>query len=240
MKEAVANMVVSCIALVPAAGIGRRMDEKLPKQYQCTAGKPLLFYTLLALSKVPEITQLAVVLAPCDAYFDQFDWSIFKSLLVLRVGGESRFQSVKLGVAALHQQYPIRSQDWLLVHDGVRCCIRPDQVTYFIQTLQEDEVGGVMAIPVLDTLKKTNAESKIIQTVERSNLWLAQTPQMFRAHLLMRALEQEIEATDEASAVECLGYQPTLVKGATNNIKVTYPADLALATVFLASSEDLT
>lgn len=226
--------MTQCIAMVLAAGLGKRMNPEIPKQYQLVKSKPLLFYTLNTLFKTPEINQIAVVIAPDDLYFDQFDWSMFDSLIVLRVGGISRFKSVQQGFEALNQIYTIEPQDWLMTHDAARCCIQHNDISDFINYLKPHKVGGLFAIPVSDSLKKIQ-QGLVSQTMNRAHLWLAQTPQMFRAVLFAKALQKEGDFSDEAEAIEKLGYKASIVMGSRSNIKITYPNDLNFAQSFLAS-----
>ncbi|RQW26552.1 2-C-methyl-D-erythritol 4-phosphate cytidylyltransferase [Rhodobacteraceae bacterium CH30] len=223
------------IALVPAAGSGSRFGAPSPKQYLQLLGKPLMWHTLSVLAAVPAITRVVVVISPEDEWFDSFDWAIPK-LEVLRVGGASRAASVRNGLAALGAA----GDDWVLVHDAARCCLTVPMVERLIARVADDEIGGLLALPVADTVKRATSDGHVSKTVSREGLWLAQTPQMFRCAQLLRALKDGTEAavTDEASAIEMLGLQPRLVEGEAQNFKVTYPADLALARAILASSKE--
>ncbi|MCW3481227.1 2-C-methyl-D-erythritol 4-phosphate cytidylyltransferase [Neisseriaceae bacterium JH1-16] len=226
-----------CVALVPAAGFGQRFGSPTPKQYLDLVGRPLMAHTLATLAAVPAIDLVAVVVSPGDEWFDGFDWSGIAKLTVLRVGGASRAQSVQNGLSALRADGRLADADWLLVHDAARCCVSVELVERLIATLADDPVGGLLALPVPDTVKRADAAGRIAATVSRSGLWLAQTPQMFRAATLAEALEQGASdaITDEASAVEALGLAPRLVEGDAQNFKVTYPRDLALAAAILAA-----
>lgn len=226
--------MTQCIAMVLAAGLGKRMNQEIPKQYQLVKNKPLLFYTLNTLFQTPEINQIAVVIAPDDSYFDQFDWSMFDSLIVLRVGGISRFKSVQQGFKALSKIYTIESQDWLMTHDAARCCIKRNDISDFINYLKPNKVGGLLAIPISDSLKKIQ-QGSVSQTMNRADLWLAQTPQMFRAIFFVKALQKIGNFSDEAEVIEKLGYKPSVVMGSRDNIKITYPSDLNFVETFLAS-----
>jgi 2-C-methyl-D-erythritol 4-phosphate cytidylyltransferase len=223
------------IALVPAAGSGSRFGAASPKQYLQLLGKPLMWHTLSTLAAVPAIDRVVVVVSPEDEWFDGFDWSIPK-LEVLRMGGASRAASVRNGLAALAAQ----GDDWVLVHDAARCCLTVAMVERLISRVADDEVGGLLALPVADTVKRADNHARVSKTVSRDGLWLAQTPQMFRAGQLLRALaaERESAITDEASAIEMLGLKPCLVEGEAQNFKVTYPADLVLARAVLASRKE--
>lgn len=226
------------IALVPAAGAGRRLGGDIPKQYLSLAGRPLLWHTLQALSALPEVEQVAVAIAPDDEWFETFDWPQEK-LLVLRQGGATRALTVRQGMAALLAQHVLDEQDWLLVHDAARCCLSTALVERLIAELTGDPVGGLLALPVADTVKFADDEQRVARTVPRDGLWLAQTPQMFRVGLLQQAFTADSEGlcTDEASAVEALGLAPRLVAGTPLNFKVTYAQDLALATVLLGLAQ---
>lgn len=220
-----------CVALVPAAGSGARMGSAQPKQYLALCGQALLLHTLAALLASPALQQVAVVLSPEDGWFDALTLPLDPRLVVLRCGGASRAETVRNGLLAL----PQAEDDWVLVHDAARPCLQAADTARLIAALQDDPVGGLLALPVADTLKRADAAGRVAATVPREQLWRAQTPQMFRYGLLLRALSTEAGAqiTDEASAIERLGLAPRLVLGSERNIKVTYPHDLALAARWL-------
>ena len=217
-----------CVVLVPAAGSGSRFGQPTPKQYTALAGQPLLAHTLRTLCAEPRVDQVWVVISPEDDWFDQFDWPDAK-LGVLRHGGATRAETVRNGLAAL----ALADDDWVLVHDAARCCLPADALTRLIDTLDTDPCGGLLALPVADTLKRDDGQQGVAATVARDGLWQAQTPQMFRYARLSEALEQCTAVTDEAGAIEMLGLQPKLVRCDSTNLKVTYPADLALAAMIL-------
>ncbi|MGD1826056.1 2-C-methyl-D-erythritol 4-phosphate cytidylyltransferase [Chromobacterium violaceum] len=223
------------IALVPAAGSGSRFGAPSPKQYLQLNGKPLMWHTLATLAAVPDVDEVAVVISPQDEWFDDFAWDLPK-LSVHRVGGASRAQSVASGLAAL----ACADDDWVLVHDAARCCLSVAAVERLIAALSGHAVGGLLALPVPDTVKRADIDRHVAATVPRNGLWLAQTPQMFRAGLLARALSSAAaeDITDEASAVERLGVKPLLVEGDAQNFKITYPRDLALARAILAARDE--
>ncbi|VEB41292.1 2-C-methyl-D-erythritol 4-phosphate cytidylyltransferase [Chromobacterium violaceum] len=223
------------IALVPAAGSGSRFGAPSPKQYLQLNGKPLMWHTLATLAAVPDVDEVAVVISPQDEWFDDFAWDLPK-LSVYRVGGASRAQSVASGLAAL----ACADDDWVLVHDAARCCLSVAAVERLIAALSGHAVGGLLALPVPDTVKRADIDGHVAATVPRNGLWLAQTPQMFRAGLLARALSSAAaeDITDEASAVERLGVKPLLVEGDAQNFKITYPRDLALARAILAARDE--
>ncbi|MBI5429249.1 MAG: 2-C-methyl-D-erythritol 4-phosphate cytidylyltransferase [Nitrosomonadales bacterium] len=217
-------------ALVPAAGFGARMGNELPKQYLPLAGQPMIFHALNTLCANPEIATVFVVLAPDDTLFHSYDWSRFgDKLQPLYCGGEMRSDTVMNGLLASE----IEPDDWVLVHDAARPCLTQAHLAKLIAELRDDPVGGILAVPVADTLKRADALQRIECTESREKLWQAQTPQMFRAGLLTQALLQCRSVTDEASAVEALGLQPKLVAGDSSNFKVTYPQDLRLAELLL-------
>ena len=225
-------------ALVPAAGSGARMGAALPKQYLALAGRPLLYHTLKQLCACAEIERVFVVLAAGDRFFAQQDWQPFADRLEpLYCGGAARAVSVFNGLLAVHDL--LAADDWMLVHDAVRPCLPADALQRLIDTLRNDAVGGLLALPVVDTLKRADAAGLVMQTEPREALWQAQTPQMFRYRALLEALRacDPALATDEASATEHLGQRPRLVNGDTRNLKVTYPHDLELAALILNSME---
>lgn len=225
-------------ALVPAAGSGARMGAAFPKQYLALAGRPLLYQTLRQLCACAAIERVIVVLAPGDDFFAQQDWQPFADRLEpLYCGGAARAASVFNGLTAVRDL--VDADDWVLVHDAVRPCLPAAALTRLIETLADDAVGGLLALPVVDTLKRADAAGRVIKTEPRDGLWQAQTPQMFRYRALFEALRAIDPAltTDEASAMEALGLQPRLVTGDTRNLKVTYPHDLELAALILERME---
>jgi len=217
-------------ALVPAAGFGARMGHELPKQYLPLAGQPMLFHAINTLCVCAEIATVFVVLSPEDTLFHTYDWSQFgDKLQPLYCGGETRADTVLNGLMVAE----VEPDDWVLVHDAARPCLTNDNLLNLIKELKDDAVGGILAVPVADTLKRADAEGRIASTEDRAGLWQAQTPQMFRAGLLAQALQQCKTVTDEASAIEALGLHPKLVAGDSSNFKVTYPQDIKLAELIL-------
>jgi len=217
-------------ALVPAAGFGARMGNELPKQYLPLAGKPMLAHALATLCACGDIKTVFVVLAPDDAQFRTYDWSRFgDKLQPLFCGGETRAESVANGLLACE----LEADDWVLVHDAARPCLSRTQLAKLISELRDDPIGGILAVPVADTLKRADAQQRIACTEPREGLWQAQTPQMFRAGLLAEGLARCHHVTDEASAIEALGLQPKLVASDSSNFKVTYPQDIELAELLL-------
>jgi 2-C-methyl-D-erythritol 4-phosphate cytidylyltransferase len=225
------------LAIVPAAGVGTRLPGEAPKQYRHLAGRPMLWHAVRAVC-VPPVRSVAVVLSPGDSQFDQYDWSAFAGRLQpLFCGGATRRDSVYNGLVALMDE--LDPGDWVLVHDAARPCLPEADLRALVAQCEGDEVGGLLAFPVADTVKKAGKDEggaqRVAATEDRSQLWLAQTPQMFRAALLAQALRQATgPVTDEAAAVEQLGLRPRLVAGSRENIKVTYPEDMAIAESILS------
>ncbi|MDH0866250.1 2-C-methyl-D-erythritol 4-phosphate cytidylyltransferase [Mitsuaria sp. GD03876] len=222
-----------CFALVPAAGVGSRSGADRPKQYVPLAGQALIAHTLAALGAVARIEATLVVLSPED---DQFESAVpgfaGERGWIARSGGATRADSVAAGLQALRER-GVQPHDWVLVHDAARCLVRPAWIDALIDACADDEVGGLLALPVADTLKDAataDGAARVAATVDRRGKWAAQTPQMFRLGLLAPALAGPLDGiTDEASAVEALGHAPRLVEASMENFKVTYPADFALA-----------
>ncbi len=235
---------MSYFALVPAGGSGSRMGGGLPKQYLPLAGRPLIWHAVAALARVPRIVGVFVVIAADDSDWPASEMAVFGDRVqVLRCGGETRAESVANGLRGMAQRVPDIAEHWVLVHDAARPCLTTVQVDALIDAVGDDEAGGILAIRVADTLKRGMArdagasDTRISATVPREGLWQAQTPQMFRHRLLLDALDFAPQVTDEASAVEALGLHPHLVEADATNLKVTYPRDLALAALILASRE---
>ena len=224
-----------CHALIPAAGIGARAAGDMPKQYRDLCGEPMLAHAVAALAKVVEIDSVTVVLAPGDAWDESPAAHRLASRHGPRVrfehcGGATRAASVANALARLEFSAP---EDWILVHDAARPCLDAEAVRHLIETLADDAIGGLLAVPVADTVKRASADGRVAATVPREDLWLAQTPQMFRKALMQRAYACFPGATDEAGAVEALGLFPRLVRGHFANMKVTYPGDFSLAEAIL-------
>jgi 2-C-methyl-D-erythritol 4-phosphate cytidylyltransferase len=219
-------------AIVPAAGQGTRIGDPVPKQYIPLAGKPMVFHCLEALSKVSRIERIFVVLAPGDRYWSHHDWSALAARVeALPAGGAHRPQSVLNALKMLDGR--IAKDDWVLVHDAARPCIETELVEQFLDELGDDPVGGLLAMPLADTLKSADEGQRVAATIPRLNLWRAQTPQMFRYDMLRRGLETRPDATDEAQAIEALNQSPRLVEGENGNLKVTFAEDLAIAEMIL-------
>ena len=223
-------------ALVPAAGTGTRLGDALPKQYLDVAGRPLIFHALDALSKISRIDDVMVVLSPVDNHWQNYQvhWTLFGAKVsTLMVGGISRGETITNGLNAAATRLGINANDWVMVHDAARPCIRPELIEQFIDELENDPVGGLLALPLNDTIKYDDGNLRVEKTIPRERLWRAQTPQMFRFGLLRQALARCPQATDEAQAIESLGHQPKLVMGDSANLKVTYAPDLKLARMLL-------
>jgi 2-C-methyl-D-erythritol 4-phosphate cytidylyltransferase len=220
-------------AIVPAAGQGTRMGDAVPKQYFPLAGRPMMSHSIEALASVSRIVSVCVVLSPLDRYWKEHDWSgLGAKVEPVFAGGRHRADSVASGLAHLGER--IARDDWVLVHDAARPCIRPELIEQFLDEIGDDPIGGLLAIPVADTLKSADENLRVAATIPRLNLWRAQTPQMFRHELLQRGLEKKPDATDEAQAVESVGYSaPRLIQGVDSNIKVTFAEDLVLAEMIL-------
>ncbi len=216
-----------CFALVPCAGVGARAGLDGPKQYQQVAGRPMVAHTLAALAAVARIEATLVVLAPTDDAFERL--AVAGPLCwIERRGGATRAESVANGLQALAGR-GARAEDWVLVHDAARCLVRPEWIDALIDACLGDAVGGLLALPLADTLKSEQG-GRVQATIDRRGKWLAQTPQMFRLGALRDALAHAgTGVTDEASAMEGIGLAPKLVPGPLENFKVTYPADFALA-----------
>ncbi len=222
----------SYFALVPAAGSGTRMGSERPKQYLPLVGKPLIYHSLATLCAVERIAKVFVVLAPDDAEWRKHDWSALgPKLTPLFCGGATRAESVRNGLRSTAAQ--VAAQDWMLVHDAARPCLATWHVNTLLDEVGGEDAGGILAVPVADTLKRADGQRHIAATVSRDFLWQAQTPQMFRHAYLRRALEAHPEVTDEAGAMEALGFHPKLVAADATNFKVTYPLDLHLAWLIL-------
>jgi 2-C-methyl-D-erythritol 4-phosphate cytidylyltransferase len=219
---------------VPCAGIGARAGEGAPKQYRPIAGRPMVAWTLEALHRVGRVERTLVVLAPGDARFERHvpAFEDHGGWISLR-GGATRAQTVANGLDELAAR-GVHAHDWVLVHDAARCLLRPEWVDRLLDACIDDAVGGILALPVADTLKHER-DGRVAATLERTGCWAAQTPQMFRLGALRDALAHAgAYVTDESSALESLGYSPRLVPGDLANFKVTWPSDFELAAQLLA------
>jgi 2-C-methyl-D-erythritol 4-phosphate cytidylyltransferase len=227
---------VATFALIPAAGTGTRFRGGAPKQYLRLAGKPMLWHAVASVCVAP-VESVFVVLAPEDREFAHHDWSAFAGKLEpLYCGGESRRDSVYNGMVAA--MAAVDPEDGMLVHDAARPCLPRRDLDSLIAEVREDAIGGILALPAAETVKKAAKDEsgalRVAGTEDRSQLWLAQTPQMFRCGLLLQALKKaKATVTDEAGAVEQMGLKPRLVAGSRENIKVTFPEDLNIAEAIL-------
>ncbi len=217
------------IAIIPASGVGSRMNATLPKQYMKLQGKTILEHSLALFLQHEKIQKVIVAVSQADEFYQ--DLAILKSDKIQIVyGGETRADSV---FNALKE---VNDEAWVLIHDAARPCLKRSDLDKILQT--SDLNGGILATPVVDTMKRANTQSQIIKTEDRSTLWRALTPQFFNAGLLKKALMSAFQnnetVTDEASAMELLGYAPQLVEGRSDNLKITRPEDLALAEFYLA------
>ncbi|MEO8543358.1 MAG: 2-C-methyl-D-erythritol 4-phosphate cytidylyltransferase [Burkholderiaceae bacterium] len=219
-------------ALIPCAGRGTRTGSALPKQYQPVAGRALVLHTLAAFAGVPRLAHTLVLLAPHDGWFAQLDLTPTPGCSAVECGGTTRAGTVTNGLAALRAR-GAADQDWVLVHDAARCLVTPALIERLIDACRDDPVGGLLATPASDTVKRVAAD-RVAQTVDRSLYWLAQTPQMFRLAALEHAMHAAGDSvTDESSAIEAQGQAPRLVPGERANFKVTVAQDFILAEAML-------
>jgi 2-C-methyl-D-erythritol 4-phosphate cytidylyltransferase len=225
--------------IIPAAGTGSRMANVLPKQYMPLAGKPLISHTIEVFFNNPRISSIHVALSPDDAFWRSLSLDPASKLKLHYTGGYSRSETVLNTLQAACKSAQIAENDWVLVHDAARPGLTNELLDNFLNTLQHDDIGGLLALPVADTLKQADTTNRTEKTIPRDGLWQAQTPQMFRAETLKKALQHFVGApTDEAQAIEALGLSPKLVQGELRNMKVTYPQDLALLELLLAAQKN--
>ena len=226
--------------VIPAAGVGKRMRADRPKQYLPLGDGSVLEQTIAIFNRHPKIAGIVVVVTEGDPYWAELNVECSVPLLVAN-GGTERCHSVLNGLELL-QQHATESDDWVLVHDAARPCLRQGDIDHLINELYDDEVGGILAVPVRDTMKRDDGAGRIAHTEDRNGMWHALTPQMFPMSLLRESLQQALadgfEVTDEASAIEHSGRRPKLVEGHADNIKITRPEDLALATFFLQQLQE--
>ncbi|KEI72052.1 2-C-methyl-D-erythritol 4-phosphate cytidylyltransferase [Endozoicomonas elysicola] len=227
-------------AVVPAAGVGRRMNVDIPKQYLEIKGKPLIEHTLGRLLDFPHLERIVVVLDREDEYHQSIEL-MRNARIQLAEGGDERYHSVLSGLRVLLDMAD--PNDWVLVHDVARPCIRRSDLDWLVNQLHEHPVGGLLGSPVTDTIKKAGSDDVVSETVDRQGLWHAMTPQMFRLGMLhdamAKAIADKMPVTDEASAIEYSGKQPVMVEGHADNIKVTRGTDLALASLYIEQQSKL-
>lgn len=219
-----------CWVIIPAAGIGTRMQADRPKQYLTLKNKPLLTHVIDLFSAQSDIEKVVVVLNAKDHWWPQLSLSHPKKVLTV-MGGKERVHSVLLGLEFL--KYFASEDDWVLVHDAARPCVQSKDITRLMQEIKDHPVGGLLGLPVVDTLKRVNENDEVVETISRNQLWQAQTPQCFRYGILKNALESALQnnqiVTDESSAIELSGLKPKMILGDARNIKITFPEDLELA-----------
>lgn len=223
-------------AVVPAAGAGKRMGAAVPKQYLRLGARTVLEHTLWRLAGHTLIQRVVVAISAGDEYFEELRASL-PDKITTAAGGAERCHSVLSALHALTAH--AAPDDWVMVHDAARPCVRVADLDSMLDTLGDDAVGGILAAPVRDTLKRCDASGAIIATVDRTQLWHALTPQMFRLGTLIHAIESALAdgviVTDEAQAIERIGLTPRVVAGSADNLKITHPEDLALAGMILAA-----
>jgi len=221
-------------AIVPAAGVGARMGASLPKQYLKLEGKTILEHTVERLLEIPYLKGVVLVINPFDEILPTLELIHHPKIQIVE-GGQERCDSVLNGLYALENR--LQPLDWVLVHDAARPCVELQDIDQMVVELEEHLVGGILGVPVSDTVKRLNENYGIEETVDRRVLWQAQTPQMFRYGILLQSLRQALQAgetiTDEASAVELANYVPLMVEGRRDNIKITRPEDLPMAELIL-------
>ena len=201
------------------------MQNALPKQYLPLAGKPMISHVIQVFFNNPRIASIHLALSPDDGFWRSLTLNPESKLHLHYTGGASRSETVLNTLAVID----VADEDWILVHDAARPGLSTALLEVLLDALQDDAVGGLLAMPVADTLKQSQLENRVKKTVSRQHLWQAQTPQMFRYATLKKALSDfDGSATDEAEAVEALGLQPKLVQGELANLKVTYPQDLEM------------
>jgi 2-C-methyl-D-erythritol 4-phosphate cytidylyltransferase len=225
------NQLIKCWAVVPAAGVGKRMQADRPKQYLPLAGKTVIEHTLSRLLESAAFEAVAVAISEEDPYWPELEISQHPKVITAP-GGKERADSVLSALKSLQDK--ANENDWVLVHDAARPCLTSSDIHLQIDTLKNDEVGGILALSSHDTLKHVDGDT-ITATIDRKQVWRALTPQMFKYGMLRDALQQtegNPAITDEASALELLGYKPKIVEGRPDNIKITRPEDLALAAFY--------
>lgn len=221
--------------VMPAAGGSSRLAGDRPKQYREVNGEPLLLLALRRVAEHPRVAGVVVVLAPGDDRWPGLESCAGKPVLKA-LGGDQRHESVRAGLDALPAE--VGDEDWVLVHDAARPCVRHADISRLLDSVWSHPVGGLLGVPVRDTLKSADADGCVTGTMARAGIWHAQTPQMFRRSALQHALAAAGAVTDEAAAMESTGHMPLVVRGSGDNIKITYNEDLAVAAYYLSCQED--
>ena len=219
-----------CVAIVPAGGSGARFGATVPKQYSVIAGRTVIEHSLRALQSCAAIEHIFVSVQDDDTRADEVAAAV-PGVTFLRCAGATRADTVRSALRTISKQ--IRRDAWVLVHDAARPCVLASDVARLVELVDAHAVGGLLATPVADTLKRATADNEIAETISRENMWRAQTPQMFRYETLVHALNASPDVTDEAQAIEALGMTPLLVAGSARNIKITLPEDAELAEFYL-------
>lgn len=218
--------------IIPAAGNGSRMAADAPKQYLNLQGKPLIQHVIEVFEAASQISSIHIILSADDQHWSGIKLNANSKCQVYYCGGDTRAVTVLNGLLAITQQ--VSEDDWILVHDAARPGLTNQLLSHLLTTLENDAVGGLLALPLADTLKRADAQQRVSATVPRADLWQAQTPQMFRYAMLKEALSKfNGSPTDEAEAIEALGFKPKLVVGKLRNLKVTYVQDLAVVSALM-------
>lgn len=235
-------MTKEFVVVVPAAGVGKRMLSQCPKQYLTINGITILEHTVLRLLSHPYINEVIIALGEFDEYFQQTQLVNNPNVTTV-IGGSERVDSVYAGLCAVNNsKYP-----WVLVHDAARPCVTIDDISTLIQQCINQNCGGLLAYPVRDTMKRSDAQGNVKVTESRDNLWHALTPQLYKTDELTNAIKQGVHnsamgngecITDESSAIELAGLNSTLVQGSSDNIKITRPDDLAFAEFILGKQHN--
>lgn len=220
--------------LIPAAGSGSRMESAFPKQYLMLNGKALIQHVVELFTREEKIASIHVILSPQDSYWETLNIASNTKVTVHHCGGNTRAETVLNGLKAIENQ--VSQEDWILVHDAARPGLSAVLLNLLLDSIKVDAVGGLLAVPLADTLKRADDGGRVAATIPRTALWQAQTPQMFRYATLKKALESFIGSpTDEAEAIEALGLKPKLVTGELRNLKVTYAQDLVVLAALLSN-----
>lgn len=227
--------------VIPAAGVGKRMQADRPKQYLQLLDKTVIEHTLDCFLQNPIITGIVVVISQGDEYWQAIDLPNTDKPIHVVDGGAERMHSVLNGLNLL-ETLDVKPDSWVMVHDAARPCLTQQEMAMLFDQLKTDSVGGILALPVRDTMKRQSDSAGVISHTEnREGLWHALTPQMFRLQMLSQALssgiQQALPITDESSAIEAAGFSPKLVEGLASNLKITRPSDLPLAEFFLQKTK---